>query len=1085
MLKRMAVCLSVLLLSSACWADWREHPELPRWAKRGRLHWCLHYTRADRKCVDLFLDGGQTFVHGGYFDSKKTAEYARKRGLRYMPYVCSRTLTTRNMAESPQLKDAVVLRADRTEFLAYNNPVRRYGCLHVPAWPEYVRGRVRNVWDRPDVAAIFFDNAFWPGDDHRPAAVRAWQAWAAKHGIAPGDDVPSIYKGQLAAQSRAFSAESLTNYHAALRQFCHGHEPRLLNCPNAGNSYGLAAVEAGAIDLFFYETMTHPPFVNNAFRYKAGLAASHGKPTAMLAYLPPKIAAQRGERTWHEGMHHFFYPSSPVAEEFALAAAEAAACGGTYVVNYSLFPSLPVTDTTDPFCRRIHRAIKQAYTFIRANEDLYADAQPGSDVAMLYSPATDIQNRHLQKAHALGQALAAAGIPYEVVVPSDLEAGGVSGVRTLVVPNVLYAGEPTADGILRFARGGGRVIVTGEYAAYDTVGRAARWQAAQELMAPLRLVSRAIRNWELDGFEPEGSSHVRVRSGAGRASLKPDAPGGKYIAHVCITDEKDGTSAMKFSVGAKVVYRARLDAEDEERHWHTTPPFSLKPGDKVTLTVKADAGERGRVHSVLLVGADAEQGARVGRGSAFYSPVGLDQLGPERLLELLAPTVRVRKPGKVFVNLLSAPARGLQTVHLVNYDFRYEVTQEGIYASDDGGHDARMFFGDNSVAVRKRVRIPDLGQVAQPIVQIHGFATRDCTARLLISVNGQRAAAIDAASAHSRGWMEAPVDRALLGEDNLIEIRAEGELDGQQKWIQIDIDTDTNEGNSSFSTDAGATFRTDDLSTDLKAQTGEYMVRIFDKAPGQVGADPHNLVSNPGFERTKVRHGKTKLTVAPALNVQVETADRQSSACLAVSPDGPPRWIEPDLRQGKAVYVVPRVDIYSMLVLARSRAALEPLRNAQIAAAPWTLPPVTGSAREMVVGWSRYGDGFVADAQQPHSGDKCIRCTNPKDSAVRGAAQQLSFERQPRRTLTVTAWSRCENVSGRRDGHYSVWVDATCADGTVFNGHSMPFDVGTHGWQQATLRLKPPAPIRAMTLYLLFRKHAGRVWFDDVTLNAE
>ena len=30
---------------------------------------------------------------------------------------------------------------------------------------------------------------------------------------------------------------------------------------------GLAGAEAGAVDLVFYETMTHPPFVNNAFRY--------------------------------------------------------------------------------------------------------------------------------------------------------------------------------------------------------------------------------------------------------------------------------------------------------------------------------------------------------------------------------------------------------------------------------------------------------------------------------------------------------------------------------------------------------------------------------------------------------------------------------------------------------------------------------------------------------------------------------------------------------------------------------------------------------------------------------------------------
>ena len=64
-------------------------------------------------------------------------------------------------------------------------------------------------------------------------------------------------------------------------------------------------------------------------------------------------------------------------------------------------------------------------------------------------------------------------------------------------------------------------------------------------------------------------------------------------------------------------------------------------------------------------------------------------------------------------------------------------------------------------------------------------------------------------------------------------------------------------------------------------------------------------------------------------------------------------------------------------------------------------------------------------------------------------------------------------------------MDATCADGTVYNGHNTPFEAGTHDWQQATLHLEPPAPLRTMRLILLFRKHSGRVWFDDVRMAAE
>ena len=276
-------CIACMMATTWAFAHWTDQPDLPDWAQRGHIHWCLHYSTANRELVDLFLDGGQNFLHGGAFDSPETGQYAAEHGLRYMPYVCSRTLTTSEMEKNPQLQTAVLLNADGSEFLAYNNPVRRYGSLHMPAWPEYVRERVQRVRKYPDVWAIFFDNAMVPTDDHRPENIRAWQQWAAERGIAPGDDVPSIYQSEGAGYSKAFSRDALIAYHAGLREYCHSQDPPLLNCPNAGNSYGMAAAEAGAIDLVFWETMSHPPFQHNAWRYKEGLAASYGRPAAMLS----------------------------------------------------------------------------------------------------------------------------------------------------------------------------------------------------------------------------------------------------------------------------------------------------------------------------------------------------------------------------------------------------------------------------------------------------------------------------------------------------------------------------------------------------------------------------------------------------------------------------------------------------------------------------------------------------------------------------------------------------------------------------------------------------------------------------------
>ena len=55
----LVFCTILLAAAPVCRAHWTDHPELPAWAQRGRLYWCLHYARADRRLVDLFLDGGR------------------------------------------------------------------------------------------------------------------------------------------------------------------------------------------------------------------------------------------------------------------------------------------------------------------------------------------------------------------------------------------------------------------------------------------------------------------------------------------------------------------------------------------------------------------------------------------------------------------------------------------------------------------------------------------------------------------------------------------------------------------------------------------------------------------------------------------------------------------------------------------------------------------------------------------------------------------------------------------------------------------------------------------------------------------
>ena len=641
--------------------------------------------------------------------------------------------------------------------------------------------------------------------------------------------------------------------------------------------------------------------------------------------------------------------------------------------------------------------------------------------------------------------------------------------------------DRAAAGLLSFVTKGGRAIITGEYATKDPVGRPLQSAAVRQVEAALRLVSKPLSEWTLDGFAPEGPGTFRVARGAGLASLKFSGQPGQYLAYLNATDESDGESQFGLSVNGQPVCSGKLDYDDDQTHVFKTGAFSLKPGDVVQLTVKPDGGEPGRVHSLVLANAAAETGAPLGAGQVVYSPSGLETMPAAQLLALLQPKVRLPEPGKVCVNVMDVPGRGLQTVHLVNYDFRYDVAHPGRYASDDGTAEKRTYFGSNSTVVRKRVHIDKPDQVIEPVLQLQGSATPDTTAELVATINGKPAARIAAAT--MGGWVDVPVAPALLQGDNVIELRAEGAVDGVKHWFQIGIDTDTHAGNSEFSTDGGRTFTQADLSPDLQAQTGEYLIRIVDKSPGGERHTADNLARNPGFEQVTTPHGETKLTVAAAkdLKVQVQGASRTA---LAISPERAPLWLQGQTSGKITTYTVPEVGIYTVLVLGPSRQALQPVYQTQMAASPWSVPPVTEPLRTQVSAWDRFGAGFVTDAAVRHGGEHSIACENATASDLRGASQQFEFDATTRQTYQLSAWSRAENVSGSASGDYSIYVDATCTDGTVFNGHATPFATGTHDWQQAKLELTPPAPLKTLRLHLLFRRKTGKVWFDDVQVQA-
>ena len=454
-------------------AQWSVDATVPEWCQRGELHWALHYGKVTRSDVDLMIAARQNLDHGASYASPEIATAAAARGMHDLVYICSRTFVVKDYEKHPELQRAVLRAFDGSEVLAYGNPVRRYGCVNSPEWKAFVLGKVDEAQARRHPAGIFFDNEAWFNPCYCEVCRARFRDYSrARCGEAM--ELPeTVDVGKPAGRAaRLFLLDSQTAYHKALLEYCHTRKPRLLSVPNTCGMgpWPMHGIEEGVTDLPFYELTSHPPFGDNLYAYKVALAAGHGRNVGNLMYLPPAMAAARGKRTWNEGMHSFFHPSTPLAPEFALAIAEGAACDATYVANYNLFPSLPITDTKDPFFVNIHQTMNRYYEFLVQHRALYRNAAPGADVAILHSVPTDLWTGSARRWAQLAEKLNRAGVPYEVLVERDLKPQTLKYYRTLVVAGVRAIAESGAAALAAYVREGGRVLFMGECGVTDERG---------------------------------------------------------------------------------------------------------------------------------------------------------------------------------------------------------------------------------------------------------------------------------------------------------------------------------------------------------------------------------------------------------------------------------------------------------------------------------------------------------------------------------------------------------------------------------------------------------------------------------------
>ena len=110
-------------------------------------------------------------------------------------------------------------------------------------------------------------------------------------------------------------------------------------------------------------------------------------------------------------------------------------------------------------------------------------------------------------------------------------------------------------------------------------------------------------------------------------------------------------------------------------------------------------------------------------------------------------------------------------------------------------------------------------------------------------------------------------------------------------------------------------------------------------------------------------------------------------------------------------------------------------------------------------------------------------CDNGGDAqAQRGASQSVTLNQTRPEPIVAVAWSKAEGVGGGRDSDYSLYLDLIYTDGAPLWGQIDSFNVGSHDWEKAQVVVFPEKPVRAVSFYMLLRRHAGKAWFRDAEL---
>ncbi|MCK5804059.1 MAG: hypothetical protein KAI66_14580 [Lentisphaeria bacterium] len=662
-------------------ADWLGRQDAFPWATPGQTTWLIDYSRMNEAHVKLMLEAKFNLLQGGSFTPGALRLAKSTPGIHTMQYICSRTIYHKLLFKTnPELKDAAILNPDGSYKIIYHNPARYAGCYNRKAWLEYIKGRMDTL-QATGIDCIFFDNPMtWAC--YCPTCRTRFREFAKNK---TGHELDVGQFDRPTELEHWFSVETAQRFFEKVHAYAQRKGMFMVV-----NNLTYWLVNQGVTDGVFTEAWGHPPFGDDIAAYKVGLAASRGKPTGVLSYIPQAVKKARGHMVKNHSRGSGEKPvGAPVAEEFELGYAEGLACAGNYMVNYSLELGRHIPAVTQPEDKRIQAAMVKYGTFVKSHPDVYADPVPGSPIAVLYSLTTgprtgQILGHRRPDANKLLWALIHTGLPVEVIVEDDLTPERLKGTRAIIVSGVAVLEPEAVAGLERFARAGGTVVFAGAARVrgrYEPADRAKSLSACFPGLPIMDLFEYTSGNLELNGYEVEGE---RVKaSDIGRATATFNGAKGRYRIAVSYLDENDGKGSFDLEIGDRKIQTWNSDADDNLWHVHVSAAVPLNPGAKVTVVGHSEGGEYARIRRIRIstdLGTESGADIRVGEGRVILRDTPLDQLNPtrrEQVLSELRPLCPIRTathpwPAKLLVNLTRSRSGRTVNVHLVNYDFTYD-----------------------------------------------------------------------------------------------------------------------------------------------------------------------------------------------------------------------------------------------------------------------------------------------------------------------------------------------------------------------------------------------------------------------------